>query len=111
MEKIRKAFAPIRFVLKAITFPRKKQITELDWYSPVEKVDGALLGELEGRGHGAAAILEPHTSLRDMWSAVVSTFEAKGLTHADALLQARLARILRREDYDRETGEITLWTP
>ena len=28
-----------------------------------------------------------------------------------ALVQARLARILRAEDYDRQTGEISLWIP
>lgn len=47
----------------------------------------------------------------DLWACVVSHYRKAGLTERDALLNARLAYILRHEDYDRETGEITLWTP
>lgn len=47
----------------------------------------------------------------DPWENVVKKYESKGLTEDDALLQARLARILRYEDYDMETGEIRYWTP
>lgn len=46
-----------------------------------------------------------------MWVAVVEAFEAKGLTEADALKQARLARILRWSDWDSEKKEVILWTP
>jgi len=45
------------------------------------------------------------------WERVLEAFEKKGLTEVDALLQARLARILRYGDYNRETKEVTLWTP
>jgi DNA polymerase-1 len=45
------------------------------------------------------------------WSAVVYAYESKGLTEADALVQARVARILRHTDYNRDTGEVTLWCP
>jgi hypothetical protein len=55
---------------------------------------------------GAAGLRLP-----DMWRAVVDTFLSAGLTEADALLQARLARILRREDYDKQTNEVLLWHP
>ena len=34
------------------------------------------------------------------WQAVVETFEEKGMTEADALTNARLARILTINDYD-----------
>jgi DNA polymerase-1 len=47
----------------------------------------------------------------DLWAGVVSHFEAKGLTEADALTQARLARILRWSDWDNEKKEPILWTP
>jgi len=50
-------------------------------------------------------------SLNSMWSAVVEAYEARGLTEDDALLQARMARILRRSDYDKERNEIALWHP
>jgi DNA polymerase-1 len=45
------------------------------------------------------------------WEAVVRTFEAAGLTYDDALTQARLARILRVEDWDSEKKEVKLWNP
>lgn len=47
----------------------------------------------------------------NMWKVVVEQFEAKGLTEADALTQARLARILRWSDWDNEKKEPILWTP
>ena len=45
------------------------------------------------------------------WSTVVKAFTDKGLTEEDALLNARLARILTIEDYDTEQQEPKLWTP
>lgn len=45
------------------------------------------------------------------WQAVCMSFEAKGLTEDDALLQARLARILRTSDFDPITKKVKLWTP
>ena len=45
------------------------------------------------------------------WSTVVDAYEAKGMTADDALLTARLARILRNGEYDDETNEVTLWIP
>lgn len=45
------------------------------------------------------------------WEAAVRQFEAAGLTASDALLQARLARILRAEDWDTDNKEVKLWEP
>ena len=45
------------------------------------------------------------------WEAVVETYEKAGLTEADALVQARCARILRHGEYDSDTRTPTLWTP
>jgi DNA polymerase-1 len=45
------------------------------------------------------------------WSTVVAAYEAAGLTEADALVQARVARILRATDYDFQKKEPILWTP
>ena len=54
------------------------------------------------------------TSLLDeqgyTWDTVVSAFEEKGLTEADALVNARLARILTTEYYDFNKGKPILWT-
>jgi 5'-3' exonuclease len=45
------------------------------------------------------------------WRAVVKTYEKYGLTEADALKQARLARILRDSDWDSKNKKPILWTP
>jgi len=50
-------------------------------------------------------------TLEELWPRVVAAFKAKKLTEDDALVQARVARILRREDYDKTTKEIILWHP
>lgn len=46
-----------------------------------------------------------------VWPTVVATFEKAGLTEADALTQARLARILRSSDWDADAKQPILWTP
>lgn len=46
------------------------------------------------------------------WGTIEKTFIRKGLTKEDALQQARVARILRDEDYRRgKDGELLLWSP
>lgn len=45
------------------------------------------------------------------WGAVLFAYEQAGLTPSDALLQARLARILRWEDWDSAKQEPRLWQP
>lgn len=47
------------------------------------------------------------TSVADMWMAVVEAFGDP----EEALLQARMARILRAEDWNSKTKEVILWTP
>ncbi len=48
---------------------------------------------------------------RPLWEAVVSWFEKAGLDEAEALKQARLARILRWSDWNSETKTPILWSP
>lgn len=45
------------------------------------------------------------------WETVVGAYEAAGLTEDDALVQARVARILRADDYDFVKKEVILWEP
>ncbi len=63
----------------------------------------------------AAKILENDPGFTDSpvirWAKVEAAFHRKGLTSADALLQARLARVLRAEDYDFTNKKPILWTP
>ena len=46
-----------------------------------------------------------------MWDVVVKTYDKKGNGISDAILNARLVRILREGDYDYDTGEVKLWNP
>lgn len=45
-----------------------------------------------------------------LWAVVMGAFEDRGLTEADALVQARVARICQHEDWSKEEG-VKLWTP
>lgn len=45
------------------------------------------------------------------WPAIVEVYESKGLTEEDALVQARVARILRKSDYDFKAQKPKLWVP
>lgn len=45
------------------------------------------------------------------WKTVVTAFEDKGLTEDDALMNARLARILTCNDYDPVQRTVIPWTP
>ena len=45
------------------------------------------------------------------WKTAVTAFEEKGMTEEDALINARLARILTADDYDFKRKEPIPWTP
>lgn len=47
----------------------------------------------------------------DMWPVVVGAYEKKGLSEEVALVQAQIARICRRDDYDFKRKEVILWNP
>lgn len=47
----------------------------------------------------------------DYWKAIVEAYEAKDLTEEDAIMQARMARILRWEDWNEDKQEVRLWEP
>ena len=44
-----------------------------------------------------------------MWQSVIDAYKSKGYTEEDALRNARMARILRAEDYDFKKKEVKLW--
>jgi DNA polymerase-1 len=53
-----------------------------------------------------------HYQLREiMWKHVVKAYEKAGLSEEEALVQARVARICRAEDYDFENKQVKLWEP
>lgn len=45
------------------------------------------------------------------WEAVVKAYDKAGLSEEEALVQARVARICRAEDYDFKKKQVRLWTP
>lgn len=55
----------------------------------------------------AAKILDKECS----WAAVVAAYEKAGLSAEEALVQARVARICRADDYDFKRKQVILWTP
>ena len=65
----------------------------------------------------AEKLLSELNSVTQMWRSVCDAYRAgtskcpDGLSETDALTMARLARILRPEDYDIDTGVIQLWHP
>jgi DNA polymerase-1 len=59
----------------------------------------------------AEIILKSDFAGQPTWPFVVATFEKMGLTADDALRQARLARILRWQDWDSKKKEPILWSP
>lgn len=55
---------------------------------------------------------QPDEELRSSWwKRVVDAYENAGLTEEDALIQARMARILRASDWDDKKKEPILWSP
>tara|TARA_Y100001960_G_C14784209_1_gene890271 strand:+ start:13551 stop:14402 length:852 start_codon:yes stop_codon:yes gene_type:complete len=64
---------------------------------------GARKGQSEVRW-----VKEPSES---MWATVLSCYLKAGLTEADAIQQARVARICRASDYNFKDKEVKLWLP
>jgi len=59
----------------------------------------------------AQRALTKQTADQTLWELVVAQFVAKGLTEADALVQAQVARICRAEDYDFINKRPIPWQP
>lgn len=56
----------------------------------------------------AEEILKKHGAV---WKSVEDAYLNAGLTKEDALMNARMARILRQEDWDFDNEQVKLWTP
>lgn len=57
----------------------------------------------------AETILNGHDGSE--WDRIVKAYEQRGLTEADALVQAQVARICRAEDYNFDKAEVIPWMP
>lgn len=75
----------------------------------------ALIGDPTDGYHGCPGVgiktAERLLEENPTWDTVVKTYKKHGLSEEDALREARLARILRYEDYDHKKGEVILWNP
>lgn len=74
-----------------------------------DRVDG--FAGLPGCGPKKAEKILAGLKQSEWWGAIVKAYATKDLTEEHALLQARLARILRNGEYVLKTKEIKLWTP
>ena len=94
---------------------RKISVEEADLYFYRQTLIGDAVDNYPGcPGYGpktAEKVITKGMTEKEMWEAVVSAYKSKKLTENDALLQARMARILRAEDYDSTKGEVILWEP
>ena len=52
---------------------------------------------------------DPNKPLKELWHLVLKAYIDKGYTKAEAIQQARVARILRKGDYNRKTKKVKLW--
>lgn len=65
---------------------------------------------LQGVGKvNAEKIINKDMTYQEMWQAVLSAYREKGFTEKDALIQARVARILRYYDYDYKRKSVIYW--
>jgi DNA polymerase-1 len=64
-----------------------------------------------GKNKGEKVVKWHEAGPCSLWEAVVSQYEKAGLGEAEALVSARLARILLHGEYDFETHTVTLWVP
>ena len=49
--------------------------------------------------------------VEDMWGVVKETYKKKGISEKDLIVQARVARILRGNEYNWTTCKLNLWSP
>lgn len=76
----------------------------------------ALMGDAVD-GYAGCPGIGPKTASRLLddkgatWDTVVEAYNKKGIEEEDALVQARVARILRFGEYDRKNEEVILWLP
>ena len=67
-------------------------------------------------GYSGCPGVGPKTALRILganpcWDKVLGAYKKAGLTEEDALVQARVARILRQSDFNYNKKEVILWEP
>lgn len=92
--------------------PRRISEEQADFYHMYQTLVGDTTDGYKGcPGVGPVKAEKILAAEGDRWENIVAAYEAKGLTEEDAILQARMARICRADDYDFKKQEVKLWTP
>jgi DNA polymerase-1 len=87
----------------------KSTIPGLHW-NPKKDKNGEPV-KVTGPVKAEKILTHPMSDHMTPWEKVVFAYEAKDLTEEDALVQARVARILRASDYDFKNQKPILWSP
>lgn len=93
--------------------PKKITVKEADHYHLTQTLTGDSTDNYKGCP-GVGPVKAEHILCNgeySPWTRVVLAYESKGLTADDALVQARVARICRHQDYDFKKKKVILWTP
>lgn len=88
------------------------QVADFNWHLQTlmgDRTDD--IPGIHGVGPKKAEKILQEAPYNDYWGAILGAYQAAGLGGTEAILNARLTRILRRTDYDRENNEVILWHP
>jgi DNA polymerase I len=86
---------------------------EADWWHMLQTMTGDVVDNYKGIP-GIGKVKATKLLLEcdgHPWPAMVELAETKGMTEAELLVQARVARICRASDYDFKTKTVRLWNP
>ena len=64
-----------------------------------------------GKNKGQRTVKWMPRRTTDLWDCILSHYQKAGLSEEEALVQARVARICRADDYDIKNNQVKLWTP
>ena len=82
-----------------------------DWWFYRQTLTGDAVDGYGGCPTGGEKTAEKILGTKPTWTTVVKAYEKQGLSTQDAIKQARLARILRFEDWDADRRLVNLWNP
>lgn len=92
----------------------KRSKTECDWWHLIQTLTGDSVDNFSGCPKigivTAQKILkDKKLPIKEQWELVIKAYAKEGLQEHDALQQARVARILRHGEYNKQTHEVTQW--
>jgi 5'-3' exonuclease len=107
----------LRQVPGRLFVPTTEELTTItkeagDYWHLIQAISGDQTDGYSGcPGYGAKKAETLFKKEGASWSTIVRAYEKAGLTEADALLNARLAKILQQDNYDESTQRIIPWCP